>query len=115
MKVVVVVNAKAFIYRSVSMTYEVMFMPTRQCVFQTVGLLFISDMDFNAFPLRISKMSIFLITLVFFLQANVAEYKAKGSLGILVPDQKLNDMTSQQINTLLKKYPIGQFMKKIRW
>ncbi|XP_022672760.1 uncharacterized protein LOC111269140 [Varroa jacobsoni] len=47
--------------------------------------------------------------------ANVAEYKAKGSLGILVPDQKLNDMTSQQINTLLKKYPIGQFMKKIRW
>ncbi|KAK8766631.1 hypothetical protein V5799_006588 [Amblyomma americanum] len=48
-----------------------------------------------------------------FLEKN-AEYRATGSLGILTPGLKASQLTSQQANTLLKKYPLKNLLKKIR-
>lgn len=47
-------------------------------------------------------------------RAKKAQYRATGSLGILTPGQKASELTSQQANTLLRKYPISKFMKKLR-
>uniref|UniRef100_L7M2I2 CHCH domain-containing protein n=1 Tax=Rhipicephalus pulchellus TaxID=72859 RepID=L7M2I2_RHIPC len=48
-----------------------------------------------------------------FLKQN-AQYKATGSLGILTPGLKASQLTSQQANALLKKYPVANLLKKVR-
>uniref|UniRef100_A0A023G6R2 CHCH domain-containing protein n=1 Tax=Amblyomma triste TaxID=251400 RepID=A0A023G6R2_AMBTT len=48
-----------------------------------------------------------------FLEKN-AQYKATGSLGILIPGLKASQLTSQQANTLLRKYPLKNLLKKVR-
>lgn len=44
-----------------------------------------------------------------------AEYRETGSLGILTPGLKASQLTSQQANSLLRKYPLTRILKKIRW
>ncbi|CAN7951790.1 unnamed protein product [Ixodes pacificus] len=43
-----------------------------------------------------------------------AEYRQTGSLGILTPGLKASQLTSQQANTLLRKYPIAKMLRKVR-
>ncbi|CAN7941316.1 unnamed protein product [Ixodes hexagonus] len=46
--------------------------------------------------------------------AKNAEYRQTGSLGILTPGLKPSQLTSQQANTLLRKYPIAKMLRKVR-